>query len=216
MTAPFGEHMARPYIEGHFYEQDMLNDLSLLAKGGVWMDVGACIGNHSVWFAMMCEADLVLAFEPNIAALRYLIHNIDLNSLGGKIMISTTALGNRDGHLVMGQAWKESIGAFSAFPESGGDCSCEGVLKRPVTRLDSILLHGLDVIKIDAEASTAAVLLGALVTLDKFRPLVVCEAQDEEHLGVIDEILLQISYVRHPSFKWGWTPNYLWTRPASS
>lgn len=52
-----------------FYEQPLLDAIRALDRPGVYLDVGAHIGNHSVFFALFCPSTAVYAFEPNGAVL---------------------------------------------------------------------------------------------------------------------------------------------------
>ena len=58
-----------------FYEMAFLEFLrEHVPSGGVWVDAGAFIGTHSVYFAEFC-ADEVHAFEPNETNFAYLQEN---------------------------------------------------------------------------------------------------------------------------------------------
>src|SRR5206468_4045383 len=65
-----------------FFEIGLLEHIYLSVAGrGVFLDVGANIGNHSVFFAKFC-ADHVLAVEPNPKVLPLLRRNLKTNALG--------------------------------------------------------------------------------------------------------------------------------------
>ena len=51
-----------------------------------------------------------------------------------------------------------------------------------------------DVIKIDAEGEEEKVLRGARKTLSKFRPIVLCDYNDDQTLASLSRILLPLAY----------------------
>ena len=65
-----------------FFEIDLLEHIYLsVPRSGVFLDVGANIGNHSVYFAKFC-ADHVLAVEPHPKLLPILRRNLEANASG--------------------------------------------------------------------------------------------------------------------------------------
>lgn len=59
------EFMEHHYRRGELCEYHMLDWIQKhVPPGGVWVDAGANVGNHSLFFATAMDADLVLAFEP--------------------------------------------------------------------------------------------------------------------------------------------------------
>jgi hypothetical protein len=64
-----------------FYELELLEYAAACGpRGGVFIDVGANIGNHTVYFGKFL-ADFVLAIEPSPIAVRCLLRNIALNGV---------------------------------------------------------------------------------------------------------------------------------------
>src|SRR5262249_13089941 len=74
-----------------FFELDVLEHVLLAGpRGGVYLDVGANIGNHAVYFGRYC-ADRVVAIEPHPALLPILRQNLERNC-PGKFEIRPVAL----------------------------------------------------------------------------------------------------------------------------
>src|SRR5688572_21670039 len=77
LCGPAGEHILRFVSKtGQFYEADLLETLDewIDVRHHYVIDVGANIGNHTLFFAAVMGAR-VIAIEPNPEALRYLKQN---------------------------------------------------------------------------------------------------------------------------------------------
>src|SRR6266568_4002638 len=74
---------ARIATSRRFYESDLLEDLARRVRPGLAVDVGAHVGNHTVFMAGALGMD-VLAFEPDKANHAQLVHNIEPNDLTQK------------------------------------------------------------------------------------------------------------------------------------
>ena len=59
------DHITRAFKRGHYYEQEFLQMIAeTCSSSGVFVDVGAFVGNHSLFFARHCRPVQVIAFEP--------------------------------------------------------------------------------------------------------------------------------------------------------
>jgi FkbM family methyltransferase len=161
--------------------------------GGVVIDVGACLGDHTATYsAMVGVSGYVIAFEPNEATYLCLKHNMALKmnvkainaGLGDKYLhAKCVPLINPDG--------SENVGGNSL--DEGGD-----ILVKPLDDYTAGLGR-LDFIKIDAEGWEPRILLGAKETIKRFRPTVLLEINDAalvrvgssrmELFRVIDEVM---------------------------
>ena len=56
-------HQQKWWLRGRFYEAPMLAYIRKHYHGGTFIDGGACIGNHTLFFARFC-CDQVIAVEP--------------------------------------------------------------------------------------------------------------------------------------------------------
>src|SRR5918995_5379640 len=62
-----------------FFEIDLLEHIQMAGPhGGIYLDVGANIGNHAVYFGKFC-ADHVVALEPHPALVSILRRNLERN-----------------------------------------------------------------------------------------------------------------------------------------
>jgi FkbM family methyltransferase len=149
-----------PIAEGVPYESALLEHIHGLNLSGLAVDVGASIGNHSLWLAAVCGLS-VIAFEP--VDHRALAVNVAVNDLQRQIRVLPVALGARRGAATYLGKGRLKVGG--------------GLV--PVRRLDCFDLARVSVLKIDVEGMEPAVLRGAEGTIRRDRPLIFAEAWDE-------------------------------------
>ncbi|MDR2664204.1 MAG: FkbM family methyltransferase [Puniceicoccales bacterium] len=149
------------------HEIDILNHvLRLLPEHSVVLDVGANIGNHSLFFRSQKKVDRVIAFEA-LPQLRKIIQtNIELNGLQRKINLKSFALSDKNEQL--------SIAAFN--PKHAGSTTLKKDRNGTIgaRKLDSLAdelgIDRIDFVKIDVEGFESFVLAGARETFEKFKP----------------------------------------------
>nr|WP_255575059.1 FkbM family methyltransferase [Caldovatus aquaticus] len=149
-----------------FYEAPALAQVrGLIRRGAVVADIGANIGNHTLFFAMVCGAGMVHAFEPMRVTFELLRRNVALNNLSNVNCINA-ALGAEQGRADLLGFAQHNMGAarLLASETDTGDYT--------VTTLDAQGFDRLDFVKIDVEGAHLAVLEGARETLARHRPLI--------------------------------------------
>lgn len=182
------DHISKAILSGSFYEPELLDFLgNFLGQGDLVLDVGANIGNHTVFFAGVCGCD-VEAFEPNPDAVRYLKENIQLNSLGSQVSVHEVALSDRLGKVSIKASVPGNLGATAFKADESG--SVDAVMADSFSFRKKISL-----IKIDAEGMDALVLAGARRLVKADRPLIVVEAGDVQAFGRIFDELKSEDYV---------------------
>jgi FkbM family methyltransferase len=160
-----------------FYELDLLTALRAVAPpGGAALDVGANIGNHTLYFAGVMGLR-TWAFEPmetNLAVLRRLVA---LNGLSDRVEIVPIALSDAPGALWLAAPDPNNPGTFRAVAGERGD-------RVEAIRLDDALdRFGLapgdvSLLKIDVEGHEEQVLAGAPRLLADGGPIVAVEVFD--------------------------------------
>lgn len=66
--------------QGQFFEIHMLNAISKLSyRPGICLDIGANVGNHTVFFSRFCNFDEVWAYEPHKGSFEILKGNVARN-----------------------------------------------------------------------------------------------------------------------------------------
>jgi FkbM family methyltransferase len=156
---------------------------AIAGDNGVFVDIGANIGQHSLFMSQ--TASRVLAFEPYApvrARLEYhcrlnRIRNIEIHSLGLSNKTGTQAFYAPSGT-------NAGIGSFDPDSASKGNKSIgELQLIRGDEFFEQSTLNQLHLIKIDVEGFEKNVLQGLQNTLRRFRPLVVCEMSYAQNLS---------------------------------
>lgn len=177
---------------GNPYEAKVLERIYRAELTGLAVDVGASVGNHSLWFAAVCGLR-VIAVEP-LDFVR-LEENVALNP-DLDIEVWPYALGDR---LYTGQVTGAPAHVI------GEDFPHDGVRVR---RLDDAELGGVSLLKIDVERMEAAVLRGGIETIRRDRPLIFAEAIDQSAREEVAAVLEPLGY-RHVK-TYGATPLLEW------
>jgi FkbM family methyltransferase len=156
----FHESMQQKILTtSNFYEIAMLRKVADIVEGAVVLDVGANIGNHTIFFSKIAGATSVSAFEPQRQVFQILERNIALNSLPS-VSASNVALGARVGTL--------DLSSPPNFRNLGATSFHEGTAYR-VETIDSLGLE-VDFLKIDVEGHHMDVLRGAADTISEQKP----------------------------------------------
>ncbi|MGA0610310.1 FkbM family methyltransferase [Caldimonas sp. KR1-144] len=181
------------------YEQEMLEDIrSRVARGGLVLDIGANIGNHTLFLAAVAGCR-VESFEPNPQLCAALRESIELNGLVGQVQLHETGLGRSAGMARFGVDTPENLGGQHL-------ALGEGELK--VSMLDSFSFgQRVDVIKLDVEGMEIDVLEGGRSLLERDRPLVYVECGTEAHYRRMSRWMAALNYTYWDTFNA--TPTHL-------
>jgi FkbM family methyltransferase len=183
------DHISKTIISSNaFYERRLLELLaSTLKPDNLVVDVGANIGNHTVFFAAVCGCE-VEAFEPNPDARVFLEENLRLNSVSERVRVHQVGLADVDGRGEVARKVDDNLGATSYEVSEQGSIELQ--------RLDSFRFKKrISLLKIDAEGMDVQVVRGALGIIGKDRPLLVCEAASREELISLRNALDGLEYV---------------------
>jgi FkbM family methyltransferase len=144
---------------------------NLLPSDGVFLDVGANIGIHTLAIGSHVSAGgAVVAFEPHPTNHRLLRHNIRQNHMHHVVAEN---LGLADSPSVLTGTATENGGNWSLA--SQGEYRFEVRLVRLDDYLNENPLPRIDLMKIDVEGAEVHVLRGARQTIERFRPWIVFE-----------------------------------------
>jgi FkbM family methyltransferase len=145
-----------------------------IEPGSVIADIGANIGNHTVFFGLCCKAEKVISFEPLKVAYNILQRNVEINKLQN-VDAHNVAVGIQGDRLSLERCTPTNLGGSQFISSDKGDYS--------VVSLDSLKLEKLDFIKLDVEGSQSPVLIGAKETITSLRPKILVEVlQGEEEV----------------------------------
>ncbi len=186
-------------VERRPYEAHMLDlGLSLVPSGRHILDVGANIGNHSVYWAR--SGRHVRAFEPNHDVHLVLRQNVEMNGLTERITLHELALGEEEGFGRLAALLPGNLGAMAVESDPAGSVR--------VTPLDGLEVESCDLIKIDVEGHELDVLRGAVRTIGRCRPYIIAESREGD--GGVSTLLRDMGYRKVP-VSLATTDTYLYT-----
>ncbi|TBX24735.1 methyltransferase [Roseovarius sp. JS7-11] len=179
----FAVDMERDPIQRHhrtglLYEG---RELSLIKRvmplGGTYVDIGANVGNHSLYVAAFLSPAKVIPFEPNVAAYKLLLANVAMNGFGGVFDLSWLGLGLSDkpGDGFAMEQRTRNLGASRMLPGQGD--------LRVVAGDDALAAESPDFIKIDVESMELQVLTGLEATVKRCGPWMLIEVDKHNDEG---------------------------------
>lgn len=193
---PCANALTRCHDEGSFYELDLLEDSRQFVGRGIHViDVGANLGNHTVYWAGACGAH-VAAIEPDLTLGECLTNALWLNGLTDLVTLYTGVAGDgcRVRPIPHPRAPAETAGnrCFAVDPD--------GPIKS--FRIDEAFASWsqIGVIKIDVEGMERHVIEGAQGLLSYWRPAVYAECWDHADFEQINETLRRLGYRVQASF----------------
>jgi FkbM family methyltransferase len=171
-------------IEERFYEADLLEKIFTRKKYyGQILDIGANIGNHSIYFAKIAEFDHIVCIEPQDNIRSILEKNLILNGINNATVLSY-AIGSSIGLAAPSHSSTHNSGAILVKESVHGSI--------PMRTIDSLGLSPT-FMKIDVEGYEEHVLLGAIATLEAHHPDIWIEVFDRNFIK-IDNLLKTIGY----------------------
>jgi len=185
------DYIQKHHLKGSFYEREELGLIGRhLPPGGTFVDVGANVGNHTVYALKFLGAAKVVAFEPNPAAAELLAINLALNGLSARVDHRLAGLSDRKaggrlvapGHKDLGST---RIAIADQVATGTGTTGCV-VLSGDEALAD---VAEIAMIKIDTEAMELDVMRGLAATLARCRPKLFVEVDDanrEAFLGLAE------------------------------
>jgi len=179
-------YVYEPITRGRLYEERFLEYIQALTRPGGYVDVGAHLGTHTVWFATECKSTHVYAFEPVARYADVVEQNVELNGLAAKVTVRRVGLADEPGR---------ATNYLSPEHQMGFVADAAGVTEEfPVERMDDLVTSPIAVIKIDVEGMEAAVLRGAKRILSKYKPVVFAECHTVEAADALAAQLRQFGY----------------------
>lgn len=177
-------NVAKVLSKGRFYEQKLLRYIQKQEIPGVYIDVGANIGNHSVFFGLFTKAEKVLGLEPNARVFSLLQDNVQKNSLNKKIELHNVAAGAKEGKCAL---------QIDPSDEIGGSKVIDGNEIKQI-KLDRFAKHQIGLIKADVEGFEKSVLDGAHEILSKYKPELFIEASNKHYYKEVYDLIKDYGY----------------------
>lgn len=193
------------FMNTDFHEREELFAVlkeGYLRKGQTILDIGANIGNHTVFFSKIAGADKVFAFEPITDTYRQLVKNVEINNLNDRVKLFNTAVGEDIGKAEIESYNMINIGATHLKTSDDGSID--------VISIDSLKLdEHVDFVKIDVEGFEVGVIKGMTELLRRDHPILWIEIFDnnkEEMTELLNECGYSetkvISYANYIFTKW--------------
>jgi FkbM family methyltransferase len=200
------DYLQKFWLRGTFYELGMLQFIEdrwnerAKTEELTFVDVGACIGNHTIFFAKVMGA-YVYAFEPVPANMNLLMHNATINKVISNVMPVELGAGSSGCHVPF---------KYDSSGNSGmGKVASDGEAVVGIIPVDDVISHSheVDILKIDVEGYNIPVLEGARQTIERNHPEIYIECQTPAELQEVEGLLLPMGYKRWPAH-FNATPTY--------
>ena len=146
------------------------------------LDIGAYIGNHTVFYSKLCGASEVECFEPVRTSFRALERNVRLNDVNAKLHNFGLGADSSEGRAILNPT---NVGGSSLQHVKGGGIK--------ICALDDLNVAPFRAMKIDVEGMALDVLKGARRTIDANRPSIHVEAFPNE-FAAVNEFLTSMGY----------------------
>ena len=177
-----------------FFENELLNHVKnkYLQPDMVYLDCGANIGNHTIFFLKAAAAKKIYAFEGNPDTYKILKHNISINDNESHILSYNCVLGEEEG--------KADIDIYDPF-----NLGCtsfqkarEGIDMYPLDSFD--FKEKIDFVKMDVERFEYHVLQGMKKILEKDKPILWIEIFPE-NITKVEGVLHAFGYKKAESLE---------------
>lgn len=182
----------------YYYEGGMLDYIKSSIPKGLMIDVGANIGNHTIYLAKYC-ATSVIAFEPFPDTFAVLTQNIQQNKFLN-VTALPVGLSNESKETTMSLASENNVG-MAKIDEAGSVYARLDVLDTMLEAKEPITL-----IKIDCEGHEEKALQGMLKTIEQHKPALFIECQTEKEFNIVSALLYPLGY--RAIYTFNATPTY--------
>lgn len=184
------------YIQSLIYTKCMFYEIETLEKlkefhldNKVIIDVGANIGNHSLYFARIINSLKVYSFDPNKKLAEIFNKNMKINNVENKVELRNIGISSEKGYGNLEIIEEDNWGANKVSISEKGEFEI-GILDELFETFES----EIGLIKIDVEGMELEVIKGAKNIIEKFKPILCIEILDEEHYKQINNILAKFNY----------------------
>ena len=194
------DHIQRIIVEtNNFYEISDLKYLDkYLNKESVVLDIGANIGNHTVYWGKVANVKKVYSFEPIKSTFEKLKINVEINKLEDKVRIYNYGVGELYSKANIDNYDESNCGASTIAISQDGNIE--------IITIDSLNIEDkISLMKIDTEGFELGVLKGSVETIKKHKPIVYVEV-DSDNLSEVEAFFEKNDYRKEKQVK---ETNYL-------
>lgn len=173
--------------DGYFYEGKLLNKWTkYFYDAKVILDIGANLGNHSLYWAINTDCQMIYSFEPFKPNFELLEENVKNNNLKNVTPVNM-GVGAAKSKAVIKNFDETNYGATSIEVSEENK---EGQVE--VIDIDSFVeeneINNIDFIKIDTEGFEENVLSGMKHVLSEMKPVLWIEVSAESYKNVFDTL----------------------------
>ncbi len=182
------------YKTKDYFEKDNLEYVCKKWRGGIIstvinnhgvLDIGSNIGNHTIYYANECNANLIYCFEPIAKTFNVLSKNIKLNNLESITKLYQVGVGAFSTNANIDFYDEKNIGGTKLIINAYGDI--------PVVSIDELKISNIGLVKVDVEGLEVEVLKGMLTTLEENHPYITIEIRDKNFEEAF-QILSKLGY----------------------
>ena len=208
------DEISGPWKKGKFYDERLLNRIAWHSdKGtirpGAYLDIGANVGNHSVFFGRHTNATAVVAVEMSPVLFPILEENLVRNLTWNWKAIQSCVMEKPLSYVCVGLPPPRNSGKSEVLQAVGAplfdEINAKGGLVHnwvPSTTIDQIAneiaeeFRGpISFIKLDIERMEIPALEGARRTICEHRPVLAVECQDKRMLRKTNDLLSRFRYI---------------------
>lgn len=182
----------RHHSAGKFYELQILRLIETHFNGGTFLDIGANVGNHSIFVAKTFPDAKVIAFEPHPDAFAVLSANVSFNRLSDRISLVNKALSDTY-HTATIRTPAHNLGGSTLELDIRGKSKADYFDICGTVIGDDYLDTLIDFIKLDVEGHELKVLSGLSNTIKEMRPTIFVEV-DERTDCLVQDFLFNLGY----------------------
>ena len=200
-------HMNLPYENDYimkciiknktFYENIILDNISYFLDDNreCCVDIGANIGNHSIYFSKILKYKNVHSFEPQIDIYKILLDNIKLNSLETKIIPYKAGLYSKKCKCSIDHKISDNCGGVKFKEDNNGNFEFH--------TLDEYNLRNVSLLKIDVEGLGYEVLKGCDNFFKYNKPVIWLEMNcyERDAYKAYKEFVLPTNYLLDRGYK---------------
>jgi FkbM family methyltransferase len=182
------KYIGSEYQRGDHWDAPVIKNILLpyIQNAKIILDIGAHIGSHTIAYASLNPNATIYSFEMQQEMFSLLNMNVQSNHLEQRCKIFNNAIGNENKTVEMDTDDPISESAYSVFnyfanPVNNERYNFEGLSlgkggnQTQMITIDSLELDGCNFIKIDVEGFEYAVILGAIKTIIKYKPVIYYE-----------------------------------------
>ncbi len=172
-----------------FYEMELLRYIknTYMKKNMVIMDCGANVGNHTVFFKKIMNANKVISFEGNPDTYKTLQRNVQLNDIEESVDLYNCVLGEKTSKASIDNFEEDNIGATSFCENENGNLE--------MISIDDVeIKEHIDFVKIDVEGFEYYVLKGMKNLLNRDKPLLWLEVFPDKY-DKVTSLLTDYGYI---------------------